>query len=273
MRNVVRWGAAVLAAAVALAIPGPAAAAGRTLVWSDEFDGAAGSAPDPGKWNHDVGGDGWGNKELEYYTDSTRNAALDGEGHLNITARSENPEGASCWYGACRYSSARLTTKGKFEQQNGRFEARMRLPHGKGMWPAFWMLGADFPDTEWPGCGEIDIMENIGSEPTTVNGTLHGPGYSDDNGPGGKTTASAPLSDDFHVYAVEWSGERITWFFDDHAYLTLTRDNIPSGARWAFDHPFFLLLNLAVGGSWPGDPGSDTAFPQNLTVDYVRVFR
>ncbi|MFD8499529.1 family 16 glycosylhydrolase [Amycolatopsis sp. NPDC059657] len=272
MKSFHRWGGLLLAAALTItATPATAAPKAWALTWSDEFDGGAGQGPDPTKWTNDVGGDGWGNNELQYYTGGSRNAALDGSGNLKITARKENP-GGSCWYGTCRYSSARLITQGKFEQASGRFEARMKLPKGQGLWPAFWMLGADYDTAGWPDCGEIDIMENVGNEPNTVYGTLHGPGYFNENGPGGSANAARPLSEDFHVYAVEWSGEKITWFLDDQAYLTLTPDNIPPGKRWVFDHPFFLLLNLAVGGDWPGDPDSATSFPQALTVDYVRVY-
>ena len=244
------------------------------LTWADDFDGPSGRAPDASKWKHDVGGDGWGNQELQHYTSSTRNAALDGGGNLVITAREERPSGSSCWYGTCKYSSARLITQGKFDQAYGRFEARMKLPKGQGMWPAFWMLGADYDTKGWPDCGEIDVMENVGAEPSTSYGTLHGPGYSDENGPGGSTTLpdGAPLSGAFHTYAVDWTAESIRWSLDGRVYLTQTRKNIPAGAPWVFDHKFFMLLNLAVGGTWPGSPDSSTHFPQELTVDYVHVF-
>jgi beta-glucanase (GH16 family) len=244
------------------------------LTWADDFDGPSGRAPDASKWKHDVGGDGWGNQELQHYTSSTRNAALDGGGNLVITAREERPSGSSCWYGTCKYSSARLITQGKFDQAYGRFEARMKLPKGQGMWPAFWMLGADYDTKGWPDCGEIDVMENVGAEPSTSYGTLHGPGYSDENGPGGSTTLpdGAPLSGAFHTYAVDWTAESISWSLDGRGYLTQTRKNIPAGAPWVFDHKFFMLLNLAVGGTWPGSPDSSTRFPQELTVDYVHVF-
>jgi len=244
------------------------------LTWTDDFDGPAGSGPDPSKWRHDVGGDGWGNKELQYYTDSTRNSALDGDGNLVITARKEQPAGSSCWYGACKYSSARLITQGKFDQRYGRFESRMKLPKGQGMWPAFWMLGADYDSRGWPDCGEIDVMENVGNEPSTLYGTIHGPGYSDEEGPGGETRLpdGAPLSNAFHTYAVDWRADKITWSLDGRDYLTKTRADIPAGREWVFEHNFFMLLNLAVGGTWPGSPDSSTQFPQQLVVDYVHVY-
>src|SRR6266542_3268035 len=148
--------------------PRPAAVGAAALTWSDDFDGPAGSAPDPSRWRHDIGGGGWGNQELEYYTNSTRNAALDGNGQLVITARRENPAGFGCWYGSCQYTSARLLTAGTFSQQYGRFEARIKIPRGQGMWPAFWMLGTNIGTVGWPSSGEIDVMENIGREPGTI---------------------------------------------------------------------------------------------------------
>lgn len=244
------------------------------LAWHDEFDQAAGTAPDSAKWTHEVGGDGWGNDELQYYNRSTNNAAHNGRGQLTITAIEEEPAGSSCWYGACQYSSARLITKGNFAQQYGKVEARMKLPRGTGLWPAFWMMGDDIDSAGWPDCGEIDVMEHVGSEPYTLYGTLHGPDYNGENGPGGSTRSpdGTPLADAFHTYAVEWRPDSISWFIDNKRYLTLTPADIPSDARWVFDHPFFMLLNVAVGGRWPGDPDDATTFPQQLSVDYVRVY-
>jgi len=252
----------------------PPATAEWTLAWSDEFDGPAGSAPDPRKWVADTGGQGWGNREREYYTAGTEHAALDGDGHLVITARAL-PEGTSyrCWYGPCRYGSARLKTKGKFEQQLGRFEARIRIPRGQGIWPAFWMLGADIDAVGWPRCGEIDVMENIGKEPRTVHGTLHGPGYSGAGGIGGSySLATGDFADDFHLFAVEWLPGEIRWFVDGREYRRTSKSQLPAGGTWAFDRPFFMLLNVAVGGDWPGDPDATTVFPQQMLVDYVRVY-
>jgi beta-glucanase (GH16 family) len=265
---------AVTALTAALTTPVQAAPPPRALAltWTDDFDGPAGRAPDSRKWTNDVGGDGWGNDELQYYTAGNRNAALDGTGNLVITARKERPAGSSCWYGACKYSSARLVTMGKFDQAYGRFEARMKLPKGKGLWPAFWMLGNNYESKGWPDCGEIDVMENIGSEPSTVYGTLHGPGYSDENGIGGETRSSTPVSAAFHTYAVQWNADSVTWSLDGRDYLTKSRKDVPAGRKWVFDHKFFMLLNLAVGGSWPGSPDNATQFPQQLTVDYVHVF-
>jgi beta-glucanase (GH16 family) len=246
-----------------------------TLTWQDEFDGAAGAPFDSTKWVADTGGHGWGNQEREFYTTRAENVSLDGAGHLVITARAETPgAGYACWYGDCLFTSARLKTKDRFEQAYGRFEARLRIPRGQGLWPALWMLGADIGTVGWPQCGEIDIMENIGREPNVLHGTMHGPGYSGANGIGGADTlSSGALADDFHVFAVEWIPGSVRWFVDGRLYFQTTAANLPAGAQWVFDHPFFLLLNVAVGGSWPGDPDAGTTFPQQMLVDYVRVYQ
>ena len=245
------------------------------LIWHDEFDGAAGSGVDPAKWNHDTGGQGWGNQERERYTSGTANAALDGNGNLVITAAAEPPTTTDqCWYGTCRYTSARLKSQSRFAQAYGRFEARIRIPRGQGLWPAFWMLGSDIGTVDWPQCGEIDVMENIGKEPAIVHGTMHGPGYSGGNGIGrADTLASGAFADSFHVYAVEWQPDTVRWYVDGALYHQVTPANLPPGTHWVFNHPFFLLLNVAVGGGWPGDPDSTTTFPQQMTIDYVRVYR
>lgn len=235
------------------------------LIWSDEFSGVAGSRPDPAKWTYDLGASGWGNKELEDYTDDPANAFMDGGGHLVIRAI-KDPAG--------KITSARLKTQGLFSFTYGRIEARLKLPRGQGMWPAFWMLGGDIGKVAWPGCGEVDIMESLGREPAIVHGTVHGPGYS---GKGGITAQytlpGAPaLADDFHVYAAEWMLDGIEFSIDGHVYATVKPASLPAGTKWVYDHPFFLLLNLAVGGAWPGDPDASTSFPQEFTIDYVRVY-
>ncbi len=255
--------------------PPPPPAAEWTLAWSDEFEGVAGAAVDTTKWVAETGGQGWGNREKEYYTAGTGNASLDGSGRLVISARAEPADSRySCWYGACRYTSARLITKSKFEPTYGRFEARIRLPRGQGMWPAFWMLGANIDGVGWPRCGEIDIMENIGREPNMVHGTMHGPGYSSGGGIGASyQLAAESFADGYHVFAVEWAPGEIRWLVDEKEYRRSTAGSIPSGATWVFDHPFFILLNVAVGGEWPGDPDGSTVFPQQMLVDYVRVYR
>jgi beta-glucanase (GH16 family) len=240
--------------------------AGWQLVWSDEFTQADGSAPDPAKWGFETGGGGWGNSELENYTSRTNNVRIEG-GQLVIEAQAEN-------HGGNNYTSGRLLTKGKWSWTYGRIEARLKIPRGQGIWPAFWMLGANINSVQWPNCGEIDIMENIGREPSLVHGTIHGPGYSGGNGIGGpcSTTNGAPYADDFHLYAVEWTPNQIKWYADGRQYFTVTPASLPKGTTWVFTQPQFLLLNLAVGGKWPGNPDATTVFPQRMTVDYVRVY-
>ncbi len=243
----------------------PALAAWQ-LVWSDEFTQADGSSPDSTKWGYDIGGGGWGNNELEYYTSRTNNARIEG-GQLVIEAREES-------YGGRSYTSARLLTKGKWSWTYARIEARIKIPRGQGLWPAFWMLGANIDTVGWPTCGEIDIMENIGREPSIVHGTIHGPGYSGGNGIGGPYSlpGGAAFADDFHTFAVEWTTNQIKWFVDGHQYFMVTPASLPAGTTWVFTAPQFLLLNVAVGGNWPGSPDDTTVFPQRMTVDYVRVY-
>lgn len=236
------------------------------LTWSAEFNGPAGAAPDASKWTYDLGGGGWGNQELETYTNSTENVSTDGKGHLIIRAVKTAPG---------KYTSARIKTQGKFTVEYGKIAGRMKIPRGQGMWPAFWMLGSDIESAGWPACGEIDVMENIGREPLLVHGTIHGPGYSGDKGIGHQyaVPARAALADGFHVYAVEWSPEGIRFLLDNHPYATVTPRDLPPGTHWVYNHPFFLLLNLAVGGKWPGNPDSSTQFPQELVIDWVRVWQ
>jgi beta-glucanase (GH16 family) len=230
------------------------------LVWSDDFDGASGSAVDGSKWTYDSGPN-WYNGELQDYTTGTTNASLDGNGNLVIEARKEAREGR-------QYTSARLKTEGKKTFTYGRFEGRMKLPYGQGMWPAYWLLGGN----SWPNTGEIDIMENLGREPSIAHGTMHGPGYSGSAGPTASYTlpGGAAFSDDFHIFAIEWEANAIRWYVDDTLYSTKTPADI-GGNTWVFDHGFFFILNLAVGGDWPGDPDDSTVFPQRMVIDYVHV--
>lgn len=240
---------------------------GWRLVWSDEFNQPDGSAPDARNWNYDLGGKGWGNGELEYYTDRTNNVRI-ADGKLIIEARRENYDGH-------QFTSARLLTKGKKSWTYGRFVARIKIPRGQGIWPAFWMLGTNITTVGWPQCGEIDIMENIGKEPGTIHGTIHGPGYSGKNGIGGPVTLpdGAVVADDFHVFTVDCETNRITWLLDGRKYFEVTPADLPANTRWVFNAPKFLLLNLAVGGHWPGNPDATSKFPQQMQVDYVRVYR
>lgn len=260
------------AAAGAQVSPNPAKDAKWKLTWSDEFNSPNGSGVDLSKWVVEVGGKGWGNEELEYYTNRRENAHIQ-DGSLMIEARRENYTGTD---GVSRnYTSARLKTAGKFSQAYGRFEARIKIPAGQGMWPAFWMLGDDIDKAGWPACGEIDVMENIGKEPSTIHGSIHGPGYTGGDGIEApyKLPATRRFADDFHVYAVEWEPNAIRFYVDDDLYVTRTRADLHPGWKWVFDHPFFLLLNLAVGGDWPGNPDATTVFPQTMQVDYVRVYQ
>ena len=246
----------------------------RKFAFSDEFLGPAGSPVDPSKWTGETGGWGWGNNELQYYRNSTENVYHDGLGSLVIEAKKEQPPLLlNCWYGPCGYTSARLISKQKFERKYGRFEARIKIPHGNGLWPAFWLLGNDIDDVSWPQCGEIDIMENIGREPTLVHGTMHGPGYSGAGGVGSSFSFGDQrrISDDYHVFAIEWSENSISWYVDGNLYQTKTPADLPRGTKWVHDHPFFIILNVAVGGGWPGSPDETTVFPQKMLVDYVRV--
>ena len=257
--------AAALLLAVLAGCTGDAPPPGNELVWQDEFDGPAGALPDPERWRFDVG-TYWGNAQLEYDTDRPANASLDGDGHLAITAREEAYEGQP-------YTSGRIKTQDLFEPTRGRVEARIKLPVGQGIWPAFWMLGADIDRVPWPRCGEIDIMEYRGQEPRVLWGTIHGPGYAGDDAIGGRhVLAEGGFHLDFHVFAVEWDEAGIAWEVDGHAYHRAEPDDLPAGAEWVFDRPFFILLNVAVGGRWVGPPDDATEFPQTMLVDYVRVY-
>ncbi|MFB7788260.1 ricin-type beta-trefoil lectin domain protein [Streptomyces vinaceus] len=265
------WGGLAAPSTGASATPTAAAAAAAAARFTDEFDGPAGAAVDSAKWQTETG-DNVNNHERQYYTAGNRNAALDGQGHLVITARRENPANYTCWYGRCEYTSARLNTAGRFTQAYGHVEARLKVPRGQGMWPAFWMLGNDIGQVGWPNSGEIDIMENVGFEPSTIHGTLHGPGYSGSGGIGATYTlpGGQAFADAFHTFAVDWAPDSISWSVDGTVYQRRTPADL-GGRTWAFNKPFFLILNLAVGGYWPGDPDGSTAFPQQLVVDHVRV--
>jgi len=235
------------------------------LVWQDEFAGPEGQLPDSAKWAFDIGTD-WGNLQLEYDTHRPENVSLDGNGKLRIIAREEQYQGSA-------YTSGRINTRGLFSHQHGRFEARVLLPIGAGIWPAFWMLGADFPGVSWPNCGEIDIMEYRGQEPSVLVSSIHGPGHAGDDAISGRHIAQGgALNEQYHVFGIEWSDDSIAWFIDDKQYHRVERGDLPSQARWVYDHPFFILLNVAVGGRWVGPPNAGTVFPQTMWVDWVRVY-
>jgi len=250
----------------------------ETLIWSDEFTGtAAQSAPNPANWTYDTGGGGWGNDELETYCSygssaapcdpKNPNAYVANDGYLHVVAR-QTPAGA--------YTSARMKTEGLQSFQYGRIEARIKMPAGQGFWPAFWMLGNNIKTMDWPACGEVDIMESIGSTPSTNYGSIHGPGFVGSMiGTEYKLSNSAKFSDAFHTFGILWSPGRMAFYVDDpsNVYVTYTPASLPKGAVWPFDAgKFFVILDLAVGGSWPGSPNSTTVFPQEMLVDYVRVY-
>ncbi|MDP2159587.1 MAG: glycoside hydrolase family 16 protein [Flavobacterium sp.] len=237
------------------------------LVMEDNFD--VDGAPNPAIWSYDIGrgSNGWGNNELQFYTDRPENVIVQ-NGYLIITAKQEAFSGAS-------YTSARLKTQNLFDQKYGRFEARIKLPLGQGLWPAFWMLGSNIDQVGWPQCGEIDIMEYLGNSPTKILGTLHGPGFSGAESIGKTyTLQNSRFDTEFHVFGVEWTEKYINWYVDDVLYNQITRKQVENeGGQWVFDNSFFMILNLAVGGNLPGSPDSNTSFPQRMLVDYVRVYQ
>jgi beta-glucanase (GH16 family) len=249
----------------------------ETLVWSDEFDGStSASQPDPRNWTYDIGAGGWGNNEMETYCafgsaaspcdPKHPNAYVGSDGYLHIVAR-KSPGGV--------YTSARLKTAGLQSFKYGRIEARVKIPDGQGLWPAFWGLGDDITTVGWPACGEIDIMETIGTIPSTNTGSLHGTGFIGTNIGATYTLANhAKLLNTFHTYGILWMPGKIQFYVDDPAnvYVTYTPSNIPKTAIWPFDSGFYFILNLAVGGYWAGPPDSTTAFPKEMLVDYVRVY-
>jgi beta-glucanase (GH16 family) len=239
------------------------------LTWSDEFNGASGDSPDAAKWSYDIGtgANGWGNRELEYYTNRPKNISMDGNGNLLITALKEN-------YLSATYTSARIKTKGILEQKYGRFEARLKTPFGQGLWPAFWMLGSNVDTATWPLCGEIDIMELRGQTPNIIQSTIHGPGYSGNDGISATNGLfNSRYDNQFHVFAVEWDENKLDFFVDDYLFKRIQKSDVESKGQWVFDNPFFLILNVAVGGNFVGDPNTLTPFPQTMTVDYVRVYK
>jgi beta-glucanase (GH16 family) len=235
------------------------------LVMADEFN--INGVPDPAIWSFEIGtgpnGDGWGNNEFQYYTDRSENSIVE-DGMLKITAQKELFLGSP-------YTSARILTKGKIDQKYGRIEARIKLPYGKGIWPAFWMLGSNFDTVNWPQCGEIDIMEYLGNQPTKILGTIHGPGYSGANAITKSYTLKNDRFDtDFHVFGIEWGENYINFYVDDVLYNQITPADVTG--EWVFNEPFYIILNIAVGGNLPGAPNADTSFPQSMLVDYIRIY-
>ena len=246
------------------------------LAWSDEFDAPEGTPPDPATWGYDLGDgsaiglQGWGNNERQYYTDSTANAATDGKGHLLISVLPADGTQA-CYYGPCEYTSARIQTSGRRAIRYGRLEARLKVPEGFGVWPAFWMLGTDIAQVPWPGCGEIDVMEYVGRIPNEILGTIHGPGYSGSSGLTRSVDLGKPVADDFHTVAIEWRPGHIAWFLDGSQYHEASPADVAPNS-WVFDHPFFLILNVAVGGNLGGPVGPGVSYPP-MAIDYVRLYQ
>lgn len=238
---------------------------GYTLVWSDEFSG---TTLDGNTWNYETGNGsgGWGNNELEYYTNSTKNVFVS-NGNLIIEARKEAISGFN-------YSSARITTQNKKSFTYGRVDIRAKLPKGKGIWPALWMLGSNINTVSWPACGEIDIMELLGHEMTKSYGTLHYGASSATHGSkgGSYTLSSGSFYDQFHVFSMEWKQDQVKLFVDDKLFLTVNKSDVGS-SPYPFNAPFFFIFNVAVGGNWPGSPDATTTFPQRMIVDYIRVFQ
>jgi beta-glucanase (GH16 family) len=234
------------------------------LVWSDDFEGPAGQLPDASKWTFDLGTgqDGWGNLELQSYTNNPANISKDGQGNLVITAlRNGNS-----------FTSARIKTQGLFAQKYGRFEARLKTPYGPGLWPAFWLLGENIETVGWPQCGEIDIMELRGQEPHIIHGSIHGPGYSGGNPvTKGYGLINSRFDADFNIFAIEWDADKIDFFVNDFLYQRITPNDVQG--EWVFDQPFFILLNVAVGGNYVGFPTPQTPFPQKMVIDYVKVYQ
>ena len=249
---------------------GPRGGAG-SLVWADEFNGPRGRLPDPRKWTLETGY-GWGDRELQSYTGRPANVSLDGKGRLVVTARPERytgPDGR-----AARYTSARINSRARFEFAYGRVEARIRVPRGRGLLPAFWALGSNLDRVGWPASGEIDVVEVNGREPFRLHGSLHGPrrGHKSYVLEATRPTPR-PLASGFHVYGISWSPGRIAFRLDGEVYAVRTRFDLPAGSRWTFEHPFFLLLNVAVGPRWLGPPDATTPWPARMLVDWVRVWR
>ena len=246
------------------------------LLWSQEFDSPQGTTPDPQYWSYQIGDGtefgipGWGNNELEYYTSS--NAVVDGNSNLVLLATKTEP-GASdemCYYGPAQWLSSRIATAGKLGFKYGRIEARIKAPIGGGAWPALWMLGSNIEAAPWPACGEIDIIELRGNAPREVIGTVHGPGYSGEEGNGTSLWLDFDIADDFHVFTVDWLPDHITWYLDGNEYFSHTAESV-APKEWVFNHDFYLLLNLAIGGGFAGEV-DPTLTSAQLAVDWIRHY-
>jgi beta-glucanase (GH16 family) len=254
------------------------------LIWSQEFDSVGGAEPSTEFWSHETGDgaqfglQGWGNQELQYYT--PQNVSQDGGSNLVLRAEHlAGPTSAdavdsrpSAWYGPAEFTSARITTKEHMLFEYGRYEVRAKVPAGSGTWSAFWMLGHDIQTNPWPSSGEIDVMEQIGREPNRVFGTLHCAGHHSDHGFGKTLDLPFDLADEYHTYGVNWQPNQIDWFIDDNLYFSATPEAM-GAENWVFDKPYYLLLNLAIGGGLGGEVAHDLTNPANLEVDYIRVYK
>ena len=240
----------------------PTSYAGLSLKRSNEFNE---NSIDNNIWNYDLGGGGWGNNELETYTNNTKNSFVTSGGYLVLEARQEP-------YGSVNYTSARMLTMGKQDFTYGRIDVRAKLPKGQGIWPAIWMLGSNIASTPWPACGEIDMMELLGNQPNKVYGTAHWSNGGQNAQLGGShTMPSGDFSQAFHVFSIGWDSSKIDWYIDNQKYFTAPKSSMVG--TYPFDNPFFIILNIAVGGSWPGNPDGTTVFPQRMIVDYIRVYQ
>ena len=248
-------------------------------MWRDDFDGPAGALPDSLKWSADTADGcqgavcGFDTREKQFYTRAPENAALNGLGQLALVARTAGA-GLPCTYGPCRYTSAKLTTRGKMSARPGRVEARIKLPAGQSLWPAFKMLGTSFPATTWPQCGELDIMESKGSDPRTISSSMHGPGFFDVAYLGHAYVLPSvnTFADGYHDFVVEWDSQHVSFYVDATVHFSFTRAEAERLGPWALDQPFFIVLGLAVGGVFDGDPQTDSIFPATMLIDYVRVY-
>lgn len=250
---------------------GPRARSDSRLLWSADFNGPAGSRPDHATWQIETGGNGFGNGELQYYTTNPSNVSLNGHGDLAITARRQTYTGGD---GVTRnYTSGLVQTPGRFQVKYGRIEARIKLPAGRGLWPAFWAMGNNFNQVGWPDAGEIDLMENTG-DPHVIYGVLHGPQRAKASGFNLMAVKHSPssLATGFHVYGIDWSPTKVVFTLDGTPYATYTPASMPAGSQWVFNRPFFLILDLAVGGNFPAPPNATSPFPATMLVNWIHVY-
>ncbi|MEY4494459.1 MAG: hypothetical protein RL570_574 [Actinomycetota bacterium] len=265
--------AIVALSVVSFTTPVAAAPIKKKLLWSQEFNDAAGTAPSSKYFNYDLGGGGWGNKELQWYSEDA--VQTNGKGQLEISATKIPPVADdelpfNC-FGDCQYFSGRIKTQGKVRFKYGRIEARIKLPSGEGVWPAFWLLGSNIVAKSWPACGEIDVIELRGREPNRAIASAHGPGYSGAASKSGVRSLPVSLSDDYHVYSIDWTANKISWYLDGKLYHTLTNKSVKAGS-YVFNQDFFIILNLAMGGDFDGGRLDSSIEKATMAVDYIRYY-